>query len=405
MVVEGAWVLKIVFENGNVLVGDGSVITNASILVEGKKIADVDTSIRPPSGSYVIDCAGKTIMPGLFDCHYHSCTSEELKPTRHLPGNAERQALLATRNVRKELHAGFTTIKDAGSTGYLNIYLRDMINAGWIEGPRIVATCFMTMSGGHGSEWTGIDGPIATRRMAREFIAHKADVIKCAATGGVDSPTAPGAPAYTIDEMAAAFEEAHNVGKRTCVHAYGAQGIKNAIEAGVDCIDHGNLMDEACIDLMVKQGIYHIPTVALRPLREHNKEKLPQTVWEKSMVMLRHMRETRNMENAFKAGVPTALGSDWPEGYGLATHGDSALEFKAMIDLCGMTAMEAITAATKTSAECLGLDRQLGTLEVGKLADILVVDGNPYECIELLTDQTKIQIVMKEGEFIKRRAL
>ena len=397
--------LKKAFVNGRLLVGDGRIIDKANVIINENRIAEVGRNIEISGVVETLDCTGKTIMPGLFDCHLHLFNSDETRTLRGRESYIEKATMLGVRNAKATLDAGFTTIKEAGAPPYLNIYLRDMINSGWVTGPRIVACGFFAMTGGHGGAITGVDGADNCRRVARDYLAHNADIIKVAATGGVDSPTAPGAPQYTVDEMAAAFDEAHKVGKTTCCHAYGAEGIKNAIHAGVDCIDHGNLLDNECIDLMVKKRIFLIPTVALRPIREHKRDVLPKSVWEKSMFILQYMRETKNMEKAFRAGVKVAFGTDWPEGYGLATHGDNAEEFEPMMQLLGMSPTEVITAATKTSAECLGLDKQLGTVEAGKLADIIVVDGDPLTNMSVLKERSKIQIVMKEGQIAARRGI
>jgi imidazolonepropionase-like amidohydrolase len=397
--------LKTVFENGRLFVGDGKIVDNATAIVEGNKIVDIGRRATTPAGAEVIDCSGKTIMPGLFDCEVHICFAREV---RFSPETLEKRAMLAVMHARRTLEAGFTTVRDCGSEPYLNIDLRDVINAGWVPGPRILATGAMRMTGGHGGTFLEADGVDGCRKAARMFLSHNADIIKCMATGGISDATLPTAYTYSVEEMAAAFEEAHKVGKRTAAHAYGPEGIKKAILAGANCIQHGNLLDDECIDLMTKREVFLVPTLALRMLRERHPEIVktkgyPEASYQKNLDPLKHMRETRNMERAFRAGVKVALGTDWPEE--VADHGDNAQEFDGLIELVGMTPMEAIIAATKTGAECCGLEGQLGTIEVGKLADILVVNGDPVENINILKDIQKIQIVMKDGIIFARRGL
>ena len=395
--------MKTVFENGQLFVGDGRIIVGASIVVEDNKIIDVGTGIRTPGGASVIDCSGKTVMPGLIDCEVHICTAREL---RFSSETLEKRAMLTVTHAHTTLEAGFTTIRDCGSQPYLNMDLRDIINSGWVDGPRIVAAGTMRITGGHGGEGFQVaDGAEECRKIARDFLDHGADIVKCMATGGISDATNPTAFAYDETEMAAAFKEAHKVGKSTSALAYGAEGIKNAIRAGADCIQHGNYLDDECIKMMVDRGVFLVPTLSLRLLREQHPEIVsrgyPEYSYRKNLDLLRHMRETKNIQKAFKAGVKIALGTDWPEE--VATHGENAQEFDGLIQLAGMTPSEALVSATKTAAQCCGLGQKLGTLEAGKLADIIVVNGDPVRNTSLLKDKHNITLIMKDGKIFSKK--
>ena len=397
-------IMSIVLENGLVVIGDGRTIKDATLVVEGSRIVELGAGVKPPHDAKKIhDCTGKTIMPGLMDCHAHLFSVLELGGQPEI----ETRAMLGARDARTLLRAGFTTVKDAGTFNYLNVKLRDAINTGWLVGPRIQTCGVVTMTGGHMWQMGAIeaDGADEFRKAARTHLKNGVDLVKVCASGGGATPISPvAAPSATVEEMQAAFEEAHKFGKRTCVHCYSAQGIKNSIEAGVDMIDHGSLMDDECIRLMAAKGVYWCgPTLAMRLIREakwpYSKERgLPEFRYKKSMELLDYIRSYQPLRKALEAGVKIANGADFSgsrqEGVPFPAN---AMELEALVKF-GMTPMQAITAATKTASECLGVSSELGTLEVGKLADILVVDGDLTREITLLQNRSKIPLVLKGGE-------
>lgn len=366
-------------------------LTDAMIVIEGErisKVGHVDT-IGRVSGE-MIDLTDKTVLPGLINCHEHITfkryrgTFQEMMrwPKARFYFHGACSALVS-------LKEGITTVRDIGGRDHINIALKRAIEDGILIGPRMVAAGQpICMTGGHGHELCReADGPDEVRKVAREQLKAGADFIKAMASGGFVSQGTdlPTSSQLTVEEMRAAFEEAHKAGKKTTTHAHPPVAIQAAIEAGVDCIEHGALLDERTADLMASKGVFLDPTLsALRITAERGLEMgRPRWLVEISKEKIAHQMDT--FRKAVKAGVKIVTGVD--------SIGEMVLELQLLME-GGLSAMEAILAATKTAAECLNLADEIGTIEAGKLADLIVVDGDPLADITTLRD---VKMVMKGG--------
>ncbi len=387
------------------------VVSPGLVVVAGGKIVGLGKSASIPAGAETIDLGDATLLPGLMDAHTHlsypytlDYRQEELdvlkKPV------AER-ALLATEVVRKTLMAGVTTVRDLGSEDYIDVGLRNAINAGKIVGPRmLVSVHALGATGGHcdasagfafgifGRE-TGIqDGVINSADQAREAvrfnIKYGADVIKTCATGGVLSLTDDvDTPQLTQAELDALVDEAHALRRKTAAHAHGAAGAKRAIRAGIDSIEHGSFLDDEALDMMKAHGTYYIPTLmAIEGLKERLTDGFlpPQVV-----VKARLASESVNtaVRKAIALGIKIGVGTD----AAVYPHGRNTEELHLLVDL-GMKPIDALKAGTSVDAQLLGVADRTGTLEAGKLADIVACPGNPEENIRQVE---KVFFVMKEG--------
>lgn len=380
----------------------------STIVIQNGKIASVqDGFAEAPPGARVVDLRDRFVMPGLIDMHVHLYSEGDPLKAR-LEGSGrdyEDGVLIAARNARTTLNAGFTTVRDLGGEARGIATLRDFINAGEIEGPTIVpAGRMISVSAGHGDA-NGLNrdltdaaharsdnvcnGPAACREAVRAQIAQGAEVIKFAATGGVNSNVAGGLARQMFpDEMEAIVHTAKSFGRKVTAHAHGKDGIDTALRAGVDSIEHGTFIDDETIALFKQKGAYLVPTMiapiaALAQARKGDRPPASLKKAEEAGAVARnsHVR-------AFKAGVKVAFGTD----SGVPPHGINAQEFKLMVD-AGMTPMAAIQAATVNAADLLGRSDSLGTIEAGKDADIIAVSGSP------LDDVTRLQQV----DFVMRR--
>jgi imidazolonepropionase-like amidohydrolase len=315
-------------------------------------------------------------------------------------------------HARKTLEAGFTTVRDVGSRPFLAVDLRESIDEGFIVGPRVVASGpAISITGGHGDlnrfapqvrvslfpnerDFQIADGPDQVRQVVRAQIKHGVDLIKICATGGVLSRgNSPGAPQFTIDELRAAVEEAHATGRKVAAHAHGAQGIKNALVAGVDSIEHGSLIDDEGIQMMIRQGAWLVADIYNDDylLGKAIEFKLPQESIDKEREIGQLQRD--NFARAVRAGVKIAFGTD----AGVYPHGDNARQFAYMVQY-GLTPAQAIRSATSDAAELLGRSKQLGRVAPSLFADLVAVDGDPLQDIRALE---KIGFVMKGGVKVK----
>jgi imidazolonepropionase-like amidohydrolase len=380
--------------------------TNTAILIEGNKIRSIGDAaeIVAPPGASVIDVAGKVIMPGLIDCHDHlSATGFDLMERASAPLSLTMMRIAD--NLRVTLEAGITTLRDLGG---LDIGFQMAVEQGLIPGPRLlVALTILSRTGGIDDprlrsgvdlSWRNLpglpsavcDGVEECRKRVREILHAGADVIKCASTGGVSSQTLTAmVPTLTLEELQVIVNEAHMFGKRTSVHAYGGPGLENAVLAGIDSVEHGAYLCRLpeTIKRMAAQNTYFVPTFMVLAL---HREKGSPFARKKATELVDEHR--RSLEMAMEAGIPVAMGTD-AGAYG---HGHNAIELQLMTE-AGMTPMQAIVASTKTAAACLGLESELGTLEPGKLADLLVVDGDPFRDIGILDRKEQIVLVMKNG--------
>lgn len=386
-----------------------------TIIVDGNKIIEVQKGYQtPPSGVAVIDLKKNTVMPGLIDSHVH-ITSETSK-NRYTEGftlNTEDFAFRSVGYAERTLLAGFTTVRDLG--GSIALGLRNAINGGYIKGPRIIAAGkIISTTGGHGDPTNGynhelmgdpdakdgvINSPDEARKAVRQHYKEGVDVIKITATGGVLSNAKDGAGAqFTEDEIKAIVSTAKDYGFKVAAHAHGAEGMKRAIRAGVTSIEHGTFMDDEVIRLMKQYGTYYVPTITAGKSTADSAKipgYYPPLVVPKALETGPKIQAT--FAKAYKAGVKIAFGTD----AGVYAHGKNYKEFEYMVE-AGMPPMESIKAATVSAADLLGVSDKVGSIEKGKLADIIAVDGDPLQDIKVMG---KVQFVMKEGKVYKSVSL
>ncbi len=397
-----------VFTGATLIDGTGAKpVGDASVIVEGDRINEAGKGLDAPRDAEVVDVEGRTLMPGLIDSHVHLCSNGDPDILRMIHYPMGMLQLFGYRNALNELEAGFTTVRDMGAPHGFALSLRQAVETGVVRGPRIVAAGkVISMTGGHadfhlasGLSFEGMsviaDGVAECRRAAREQLRDGADFVKICSSGGVMSPTDPvDTPQFTPEEIEAMVFEAACVGRTVASHAHGATGIKNAVLAGVKTIEHGSLVDDEAVKLMAQRGCFHVPTlVAGWNIVQHGKEAgIPAYAVDKAEEIAHEVR--KNAMRSHRGGVKVAMGTD--AGTPFNRHGCNAREITHLVD-AGFTPMEAIEAATKTGSECIGLENQVGTLEPGKLADLIVVDGDPLEDIKVLEDKAKILLVMKGG--------
>lgn len=388
----------------------GRVLTNQAILIEGDRIKEVGPAQgvegRAPAGTQIIDLQNATVLPGLIDAHTHLTGSPEQIGYASLGISVPREALHGARNARLTLEAGFTTVRNVGAGGYSDIALRDAINDGDIIGPRIDASGpAIGVTGGHCDEnllapqfhysADGVaDGVPAVMQKTREIVKYGGDVIKICATGGVLSKgDSPGAEQFSDEEIRAIVTEAHRLERKVAAHAHGASGIKQAVLAGVDSIEHGSFINDEDIRLMKERGTYLVPTLYLGDWFMENYQKLniPSFIMDKARTVMPVARQ--NISRAFKAGVKVAFGTD----AAVYPHGLNAREFAVMVKL-GLTPTQAIQAATVNAADLLGWSDRIGSIEAGRFADIIAVSGNPLNDV---TELERVRFVMKGGMVVK----
>jgi imidazolonepropionase-like amidohydrolase len=342
-----------------------------------------------------------TLLPGLIDCHVHLCLGGEADVIATIRNEAPALTLLkAVRYARETLAAGFTTVRDLGARDHSILALKQAVAAGLTPGPRILAAgSVICMTGGHAA-FIGrqADGPAAIVQAVREQLAAGADLIKFIASGGVLTPgTSPDRAQLTLEELTAGMAEARLAGRRVAAHAHGAEGIKNAIRAGTHSIEHATLLDDEAGALMRSQGVFMVPTLSALATTAACGPScgVPETAVTKARSM--KARHEASFKKAHRSGIAIAMGTD--AGTPFNYHGENAQELTRMVAL-GMTPMEAILAATASAAELLGIRALVGTVEAGKMADLLLVDGNPLKRIELLQDRASLAGVMQGGRFV-----
>ena len=396
---------------GRVLdVRTGKYAANQIIWIEGERIKEIgDASAlesKLPKDARVVDLSKATVLPGLIDCHTHLTMAPQTLGPGGLKLSYPRQALLGARNARVTLEAGFTTVRNVGGAGYADIALREAINAGDVRGPRMQASGPpLSITGGHGDEnflapqyhamEEGVaDGVAGVMAKVRENIKFRADVIKFMATGGVLSEgDNPASAQYSLEEMQAIVATAHGLGRKVAAHAHGALGIKYAVMAGVDSIEHGSFIDDEDIRLMKERGTYLVPTLYLSDwfMENYKALGLSEGIIAKARVVMPAARE--NVAHAFHEGVKVAFGTD----AAVYPHGLNAHEFAVMVKL-GLTPLQAIQTATVNAADLLGWQDRVGTLEAGKFADLVAVDGDPLADVSVLEN---VKVVIKGGEIVK----
>ncbi len=387
--------------------------TQVTIVIEKNRITSVQNGYATPqSGDEVIDLKNKTVMPGFIDLHIHieTETSRDQASKRMQQSHAD-VAYEAQKHAMTTLLAGFTTVRDLGGSG-VNISLRNAINRGLVAGPRIITSGkTIATTGGHGDPTNGwrpdvtfpdnfddgvVDSPEEARRAVRQRYKDGSDCIKITATGGVLSIAKSGkAPQFEQEEIEAVVKTAQDYGFHVAAHAHGAEGMKRALRAGVKTIEHGSLMDDECIQLFKEKGAYYVPTItAGRAVADSAKIAgyYHPLVTPKALEIGSQIQKT--FEKAYKAGVKVAFGTD----AGVYKHGLNALEFQYMTE-GGMPAMETLKSATSVAADVLDMKNEIGTIEVGKFADIVASDNNPLTDIKTLQ---KISFVMKDGVVYKK---
>lgn len=381
------------------------------IVIDGGVIQDVTADA--PRGAEVIDVGDLVVLPGLIDCHVHLAMGQEGIQERLLQPPSFTTAMALT-NARVTLDAGFTTVRDAGFT---TRGVKLAVERGLFPGPRMrIAVTPLSQTGGHGDAMTPsgittaaadperpngvVDGIEGVRRVTREVLRAGADQIKLMTSGGVLSPNdEPGAPGFSPEEIAAAVYEAHAAGKTVMAHAQATQGIRNAVVAGIESIEHGIYLDEEICAEMKKRGTYLVATLIapLWVLRRAEKDPgsvPPYAVRKSKEVIVAHRRSFRM---AVESGVRIAMGTDT----GVGPHGTNAEEIALMVEN-GMTPMQAIVATTRTAAECARVGHLVGTIEPGKRADLIAVRGDPLADVGLFKDPGSVAFVMKDGVVHKR---
>jgi imidazolonepropionase-like amidohydrolase len=386
-------------------------LRDATIVVENDRIVSVSAGRTPaPTGATTIDLGSRTVLPGLIDSHVHldSDRAGNEALAAGMTDGAPLRSLETYWNGMKTLRAGFTTVRNLGNTDGTTLALREAMRRGWVKGPRIVdAAMSISTSGGHMDGRVGLadeaevmvhtdnlcDGPDDCRRAVRRQIGRGADVIKFASTGGVNSGTGL-ATRMTDPEARAIVETAHQYGRKVAAHAHGLEGIRLAVLAGVDSIEHGTMMDAATAKLMREKGTFYVPTLStvngyLERLKA-NPDAYPPAV--KAQIDWRIGITGKSLQLAFPAGVRIAFGTD----AGVSKHGRNADEFELLVKF-GMPPVEAIRAATVNAAELLGLAGEIGTIEAGKSADLIAVDGDPLADVTVLKS---VKFVMARGAVV-----
>ncbi|MEX1246137.1 MAG: amidohydrolase family protein [Thermoanaerobaculia bacterium] len=377
----------------------GTLVASPVVLIESDRIAAVGPGLAIPAGYEIIDLGEATLLPGLIDAHTHVTTTYRFL----IQAGPMHDAVTAYARARRTLDAGVTTVRDLWAKDYTDVALRDAIDRGEVPGPRMrVATLAIGSTGGHNEDEQGLsptvtiggasgiaDGVDGVRKLVRTQVKYGADVIKIMATeGGGEGNDVANETQYTLDEMKAIVEEAHRYGKKVAAHAHGTDGIKTAVRAGVDSIEHGTLLDDEAVRLMKERGTWLVPTGAIW-VEEEEEEDADGPAWRREREALFRKGSPAGFRKALAAGVKIAMGSD----SSVLPHGENAKEIVWMARN-GMTSLQAIRAATLGGAELLGWKDRVGSIERGKLADLIAVRGNPLEDI---TEVERVFFVMKDG--------
>jgi imidazolonepropionase-like amidohydrolase len=376
---------------GRLIDGTGAdPVADAVVEVEGETIvrAGPASAINVPPDASVTDLHDQTVLPGLFDMHTHLFQTGDEVIYNWVVDNPAMRALDAARQIRKDLLAGVTSIRVMGESGFLDIAVREAVDAGVVPGPRLfVAGRFLCASNGHGMPDEAFDGVDEIRKGVRQNLRAGADVIKLGVTGSVDRRGGHFELGYTFDEIRTAVEEAHRVGKKVGAHAVKGPEIQVCLKAGVDCIEHGHILDQETIDMMVDTGAWLVGTLAIVLDEEILERDLEVNPAFREIEWLPRRRAARDSyRRAIEAGVKYTCGTD-------AMHGDMPLELERLVEL-GISEMEAILSATREAATCCGVADKLGTIEEGKLADMIAVRGDPLEDIRALRE---VGMIMKGG--------
>jgi imidazolonepropionase-like amidohydrolase len=389
----------------------GTVLNNQVIIIDSNNIIAIGSGLAIPAGAEIIDLSSSTVLPGLMDCHTHLT----FEPSNDYYGDIFRKtpidyAMEAPIFAKKTLEAGFTTCRDLGADALIDISLRNAINKGEVPGPRMLVACFaLGATGGHSDisgfnpaisfnsnpDFTGVaDGVDQIRKHVRNNVKWGADVIKVCATAGVLSEEeSVGAPQYSMEEMKALVDEAHMWGKKVAAHAHGTEGIKRAVLAGVNSVEHCSILDEETIALMKSKGTYMVPTMYALDyiIGNYSQKGFPDKIINKAKSIA--SQKIAGLAMAVKAGVKIAYGTD----AAVIPHGENGKDFVYLVQ-AGMSPMQAIQSATVSAADLLGISTITGSISIGKCADIIAVSGNPLNDISVLE---KVGFVMKDGVVYK----
>jgi imidazolonepropionase-like amidohydrolase len=387
----------------------GAPLTDAVALIEGGDIVNVGDaqSVRIPDGAEVVEAGGMTLMPGLIDTHDHLASfSYEIASRWGITEPRSTRHLRIASVLRQTLESGYTTVRDAGG---LDAGFRQAVDEGLVPGPRLhVALGFITPTGGMGDRvsplgyrppegedsglpWGVADGPVAMRAKVREMVGAGADVIKTATTGGASSTAGLGPKnvLFERDELEALVDEAHKRDRRVMCHALGGEGLRMAVEVGVDSIEHGTYLDEdpQLLEMMAEKGICFTPTFGVYTFHltrgtSHGRAR--------TLALREH--HVKSLRMALEYGVTVTAGTD----EGGWEHGNNAHELSCLVE-AGMTPMQAIVAATSDAASCVGMGSEIGSVEPGKKADIILLDGNPLQDVTILERGDAVRYVMKDG--------
>ena len=400
----------IIYTSSYIDVNTGSIKNNYSITIDKNNIKSIDKGFIDIVDNNLIDLRGYTLMPGLMDMHVHFGQEYQSKSERPIKVERETSAIMASKHALTTLKAGFTTVRQVGDSGLVAISLRNLINSGQIDGPRIYTSGkSIATTGGHADPTNGkdsdsyeypvaedgvINGPYDAYTAVRQRYKDGADGIKLTVTGGVLSVAKSGDnPQFTEEEVEAVVKAAKDYGMWVAVHAHGAEGMKRAVIAGVDSVEHGTFMTNEIMDLMINRGTYYVPTISAGEFVAE-KAKIdnyfPEIIRPKAASVGPQIGDTFN--KAYKRGVKIAFGTD----AGVQPHGTNWKEFVYMVKF-GMPPMETIQSATISTAKMLDIDSTLGSIEVGKIADLIAVNGDPIQDIKVME---KISFVMKEGKVI-----
>jgi len=395
----------------------GEPLDGAVMLIRDGLIKAVGpaSQVEIPPQAERIEASGRVVMPGLIDAHVHLMGLKGMAQTEWILPDPMLRAMRSVMDAWKVVDAGFTTVRDCG--GVNGLHLKEAVNQGDIVGPRIVAAGrAVTQTGGHGdlmhglppawSKRSGIgriaDGVGEVRRAVREQLRAGADFVKMMTTGGVMSERdVSTACQFSLEEIRAMVEEAGNVGVRTSTHAQGTRGIKNALICGVDCIEHGFYLDDECLELMVKNGSFLIPALAIVEAIVTQGPKAGVAPFSVHKAKIAQEAHLKSFIRAYRAGVTCGLGTDYLTDP-MTPMGRNATELALYVERAGLSPMEAIVCATKNNAQALDLADSIGTLEPGKEADFLLVEGDPSKDIKVLTDRNNITAVFRAGRPVPR---
>jgi imidazolonepropionase-like amidohydrolase len=409
---------------GTLIDGTGrDPVPNSNVMIEDGRVTKVGSarSINVPRGAAVLDATGSTVIPGIIDCHVHSTyRSRDLR--RHLQNPPSYNILASTEILRETLECGVMTVREMGGA---DVGFRKAVDEGIIAGPRMaVSIVMMSQSGGHGDTWvpagfrlpkrtwlpSGVaDGVDEVRKLTRELLMAGADFIKVCATGGITSLTDDyDEPQMTVEEIGAAVKEAAARNKRVAAHAEGIAGIKNALAAGVYSIEHGWFMDEECVETMLREGTWWVPTLALvsrsrerrRVDAQWSEAQLSDEARKDEEIYQAQLKQVPLWKDAVERGIKVAMGTD--QSHRLLV-GENLCELGFMVEWLGMSPMDVLVASTSRAAQCLEREEDLGTLEPGKIADALVIDGDPLDDITILEERSRLRLIMKEGAIVKNR--